>query len=57
MRNSSSLDWLRFMHTPNDYRVSQIQLPQNQWTGFSYYTNLFKYSDRYHIYSLGHILI
>ena len=24
MRNSSSLDWLRFMHTPNDYRVSQI---------------------------------
>ena len=35
----------------------KIQLPQNQWTGFSYYTNLFKYSDRYHIYSLGHILI
>lgn len=25
MRNSSSLDWLRFMHTPNDYRVSQLQ--------------------------------
>ena len=24
MRNSSSLDWLRFMHTPNDYRVSQF---------------------------------
>ena len=24
MRNSSSLDWLRFMHTPNDYRVSPI---------------------------------
>ena len=22
MRNSSSLDWLRFMHIPNDYRVS-----------------------------------
>ena len=22
MRTSSSLDWLRFMHTPNDYRVS-----------------------------------
>ncbi|WP_270702738.1 hypothetical protein, partial [Bacteroides xylanisolvens] len=20
----SSLDWLRFMHTPNDYRVSQL---------------------------------
>ena len=26
MRNSSSLDWLRFMHTPNDYRVSQVKL-------------------------------
>ena len=26
MRNSSSLDWLRFMHTPNDYRVSPILL-------------------------------
>ena len=26
MRNSSSLDWLRFMHTPNDYRVSLYQL-------------------------------
>jgi len=24
MRNSSSLDWLRFMHTPNDYRVSPL---------------------------------
>ena len=24
MRNSSSLDWLRFMHTPNDYRVSHF---------------------------------
>lgn len=27
MRNSSSLDWLRFMHTPNDYRVSRFILP------------------------------
>ena len=26
MRNSSSLDWLRFMHTPNDYRVSRYLL-------------------------------
>lgn len=25
MRNSSSLDWLRFMHTPNDYRVSRYK--------------------------------
>ena len=35
----------------------KIQLPKNQWTGFSYYTNFIKYSDRYHIYTLGHILI
>ena len=27
MRNSSSLDWLRFMHTPNDYRVSHFISP------------------------------
>ena len=26
MRNSSSLDWLRFMHTPNDYRVSHTEI-------------------------------
>ena len=26
MRNSSSLDWLRFMHTPNDYPVSYTHL-------------------------------
>jgi hypothetical protein len=35
----------------------KIQLPKNQWTGFSFYTNFIKYSDRYHIYTLGHILI
>ena len=29
MRNSSSLDWLRFMHTPNDYRVSRYD-PKNK---------------------------
>ena len=29
MRNSSSLDWLRFMHTPNDYRVSQKVFQRN----------------------------
>ena len=29
MRNSSSLDWLRFMHTPNDYRVSPFLLAQS----------------------------
>ena len=28
MRNSSSLDWLRFMHTPNDYRVSRVNRHQ-----------------------------
>ena len=31
MRNSSSLDWLRFMHTPNDYRVSQFRLIRYSW--------------------------
>ena len=36
MRNSSSLDWLRFMHTPNDYRVSQlIILLPGQFVSFS----------------------
>ena len=34
MRNSSSLDWLRFMHTPNDYRVSQYN--SNQSVMFSH---------------------
>ena len=29
MRNSSSLDWLRFMHTPNDYRVSPFMGKEN----------------------------
>jgi hypothetical protein len=29
MRNSSSLDWLRFMHTPNDYRVSRFQTQES----------------------------
>uniref|UniRef100_UPI00258F5F11 hypothetical protein n=1 Tax=Bacteroides sp. TaxID=29523 RepID=UPI00258F5F11 len=26
-----SLDWLRFMHTPNDYRVSQKQIAINRY--------------------------
>ena len=51
MRNSSSLDWLRFMHTPNDYRVShglhqrksyinQIKHPSNSmWQGSTYKKN------------------
>lgn len=30
MRNSSSLDWLRFMHTPNDYRVSHEGIAEIQ---------------------------
>ena len=38
MRNSSSLDWLRFMHTPNDYRVS----PEN---GISLKINSFRYGN------------
>jgi len=34
----------------------KIQLPKNQWTGFSFYTNFIKYSDRYHIYSFSHFI-
>ena len=59
-RHLSPLKILRFNIPSVTIRILsalKIQLPQNQWTGFSYYTNLFKYSDRYHIYSLGHILI
>lgn len=37
MRNSSSLDWLRFMHTPNDYRVSQKL--SIEWMGAWLYLN------------------
>ena len=33
MRNSSSLDWLRFMHTPNDYRVSRSYLTETNIRG------------------------
>ena len=32
MRNSSSLDWLRFMHTPNDYPVSRFKIGGNKKT-------------------------
>ena len=59
-RHLSPLKILRFNIPSVTIRILsslKIQPPQNQWTGFSYYTNLFKYSDRYHIYSLGHILI
>ena len=59
-RHLSPLKILRFNIPSVTIRILsslKIQLPKNQWTGFSYYTNLFKYSDRYHIYSLGHILI
>ena len=35
MRNSSSLDWLRFMHTPNDYRVSHnTAFTRDNYLGF-----------------------
>ena len=52
-RHLSPLKILRFNIPSVTIRILsslKIQLPQNQWTGFSYYTNLFKYS-------LGHILI
>ena len=59
-RHLSPLKILRFNTPSVTTRILsalKIQLPLNQWTGFSYYTSLIKYSDRYHIYSLGHILI
>ncbi len=36
MRNSSSLDWLRFMHTPNDYRVSLYPYKIEVYRGSAY---------------------
>ena len=58
-RHLSPLKILRFNIPSVTIRILsslKIQLPQNQWTGFSYYTNLFKYSDRYHIYSFSHFI-
>ena len=46
MRNSSSLDWLRFMHTPNDYRVSPDQ-----------FENLGDLIQGYHILKIDSFLI
>ena len=34
MRNSSSLDWLRFMHTPNDYRVSHSYIVELKYAKY-----------------------
>lgn len=48
MRNSSSLDWLRFMHTPNDYRVSPKQAKTKQLINYYYekhFIYTFCYSD------------
>lgn len=33
------------------------QLPENKWQGLSPDTNFIKYSNRYYVYTLGHILI
>ncbi|GAA6254763.1 hypothetical protein F070042J6_06150 [Bacteroides sp. f07] len=59
-RHFSPSKLLRFNIPSGTIRILsslKIQLPKNQWIGFSYYTNFIKYSDRYHIYTLGHILI
>lgn len=59
-RHFSPLKILRFNIPSATIRILsalKVQVPQNQWTGFSYYINLIKYSYRYHIYTLGRILI
>lgn len=59
-RHFSPLKILRFNIPSVTIRILsalKVQVPQNQWTGFSYYTNLIKYSYRYHIYTLKRILI
>lgn len=38
------------------YLIS-AQLPANKWQGLSPDTNYIKYSNRYYLYTLGHILI
>ena len=44
MRNSSSLDWLRFMHTPNDYRVSRFKGSVVILGGLSFVNSLHVYT-------------
>lgn len=59
-RHFSPLKILRFNIPSATIRILsalKVQVPQNQWTGFSYYISLVKYSYRYHIYTLGRILI
>lgn len=38
-------------------RLPDTQLPENRWQGLSPDTNYIKYSNRYYVYTLGHILI
>lgn len=37
--------------------LAETQLPGNKWQGISPDTNYIKYSNRYYVYTLGHILI
>lgn len=37
--------------------LASTQLPENKWQGLSPDTNYIKYSNRYYVYTLGHILI
>ena len=48
MRNSSSLDWLRFMHTPNDYRVSPNHFSNDSFVDDAYKSIMpeFRYDQR-----------
>lgn len=38
-------------------RLPNTQLPENRWQGLSPDTNYIKYSNRYYVYALEHILI
>lgn len=54
MRNSSSLDWLRFMHTPNDYRVSHYLVFEWRWIDGGYNSmELYFYGDGTYAYIWG----
>ena len=39
------------------FNLSDVQLPGNKWQGFSPDANYIKYSNKYYVYTLGHILI
>ena len=55
MRNSSSLDWLRFMHTPNDYRVSPYVLINLSLTYSTINEKKYKQKESSHFYKITHV--